>query len=103
MTTAAVYGMGSWGTAYAAVLADGGTTVRMWGRRAEVVEQVNAGSNEDYLPGIELPSGHHRDDRPGRGRRGGRHRRAGGALADPARQPRRLGRRSCPAERLSSR
>jgi glycerol-3-phosphate dehydrogenase (NAD(P)+) len=57
MTKAAVYGMGSWGTAYAAVLADGGTTVRMWGRRAEVVEQVNAGSNEDYLPGIELPEG----------------------------------------------
>lgn len=57
MTTAAVFGTGSWGTAYAAVLADGGTTVRMWGRRQEVVDQINAGSNEDYLPGIPLPSG----------------------------------------------
>ena len=28
MTTAAVFGTGSWGTAYASVLADGGTTVR---------------------------------------------------------------------------
>ncbi|WP_270888571.1 NAD(P)H-dependent glycerol-3-phosphate dehydrogenase [Pedococcus sp. 5OH_020] len=55
MTTAAVFGTGSWGTAYAAVLADGGTSVRMWGRRQEVVDQVNAGSNDDYLPGIELP------------------------------------------------
>jgi glycerol-3-phosphate dehydrogenase (NAD(P)+) len=29
----------------------------MWGRRQEVVDQVNAGSNEDYLPGIPLPPG----------------------------------------------
>ncbi|SDO69776.1 glycerol-3-phosphate dehydrogenase (NAD(P)+) [Pedococcus dokdonensis] len=57
MTTAAVFGTGSWGTAYAAVLADGGTTVRMWGRRQAVVDQINAGSNEDYLPGIPLPAG----------------------------------------------
>ena len=57
MTTAAVFGTGSWGTAYAAVLADSGTTVRMWGRRQAVVDQINAGSNEDYLPGIPLPAG----------------------------------------------
>lgn len=57
MTTAAVFGTGSWGTAYAAVLADGGTSVRMWGRRQAVVDQINAGSNEDYLPGIALPAG----------------------------------------------
>ena len=55
MTTAAVFGTGSWGTAFSAVLADSGTAVRMWGRRAEVVEQINAGTNEDYLPGIRLP------------------------------------------------
>ncbi len=55
--TAAVFGTGSWGTAYAAVLADGGTSVRMWGRRQEMVDQVNAGTNEDYLPGIRLPAG----------------------------------------------
>src|SRR5688572_15452326 len=57
MTSAAMFGTGSWGTAYAAVLADGGCTVRMWGRRAEVVDQINRGSNEDYLPGIRLPDG----------------------------------------------
>ena len=57
MTTAAVFGTGSWGTAYAAVLADGGTPVTMWGRRQAMVDQVNAGCNEDYLPGITLPSG----------------------------------------------
>ena len=55
MTTAAVFGTGSWGTAYAAVLADGGTPVRMWGRRQEVVDQVNAGCNTDYLPKLALP------------------------------------------------
>ena len=56
MTSAAVYGTGSWGTAFASVLADAGTTVTMWGRRAEVVEQINAGTNEDYLPELRLPS-----------------------------------------------
>jgi len=55
MTHAAVFGTGSWGTAYASVLADGGTTVRMWGRRQEVVDQVNSGCNTDYLPGLKLP------------------------------------------------
>ena len=57
MTTAAVFGTGSWGTAFSAVLADSGTTVRMWGRRPELVEQINAGSNDEYLPGIRLPRG----------------------------------------------
>ncbi|WP_406830071.1 NAD(P)H-dependent glycerol-3-phosphate dehydrogenase [Pedococcus sp. KACC 23699] len=57
MTRAAVFGTGSWGTAYAGVLADGGTPVTMWGRRQEMVDQINAGSNEDYLPGISLPEG----------------------------------------------
>ena len=41
MTTAAVFGTGSWGTAFAAVLADAGTDVRMWGRRSEVVDAIN--------------------------------------------------------------
>ncbi|GAB3070307.1 NAD(P)H-dependent glycerol-3-phosphate dehydrogenase [Pedococcus soli] len=39
------------------MLADGGTPVTMWGRRQEMVDQINAGSNEDYLPGIALPDG----------------------------------------------
>ncbi|GAA4395521.1 NAD(P)H-dependent glycerol-3-phosphate dehydrogenase [Ornithinibacter aureus] len=51
-----MYGTGSWGTAYASVLADAGTNVTMWGRRQEVVDQINAGTNEDYLPELRLPS-----------------------------------------------
>ena len=55
MSHAAVYGTGSWGTAFAAVLADAGTPVTMWGRREDVVAQINAGANEDYLPELRLP------------------------------------------------
>ncbi len=55
MSRAAVYGTGSWGTAFAAVLADAGTPVTMWGRRAEVVDAINAGVNEEYLPELRLP------------------------------------------------
>ncbi|MGB8381590.1 MAG: NAD(P)H-dependent glycerol-3-phosphate dehydrogenase [Dermatophilaceae bacterium] len=56
MTRAAVMGSGSWGTAFAATLADAGCDVVVWGRRQEVVDQINHGSNEDYLPGIPLPT-----------------------------------------------
>ncbi|NUK72384.1 NAD(P)H-dependent glycerol-3-phosphate dehydrogenase [Streptomyces lunaelactis] len=53
---AAVFGTGSWGTAFAMVLADAGCEVTLWARRAEVAEAVNTtGTNPDYLPGIELP------------------------------------------------
>lgn len=56
MTRATVFGAGSWGTAYAAVLADAGGEVRMWGRRAELVDAVNATHvNPDYLPELTLP------------------------------------------------
>ena len=57
MTRVAVFGTGSWGTAFACVLADAGSEVRMWGRRQEAVDQINAGVNNDYLPGIPLPRG----------------------------------------------
>ncbi|MCX4819620.1 NAD(P)-dependent glycerol-3-phosphate dehydrogenase [Streptomyces sp. NBC_01142] len=53
---AAVFGTGSWGTAFGMVLADAGCEVTLWGRRAELVEAVNSTrTNPDYLPGIELP------------------------------------------------
>ncbi|MEU9253259.1 NAD(P)H-dependent glycerol-3-phosphate dehydrogenase [Streptomyces sp. NPDC048270] len=53
---AAVYGTGSWGTAFGMVLADAGCEVTLWGRRRELADAVNTGrSNPDYLPGIELP------------------------------------------------
>jgi glycerol-3-phosphate dehydrogenase (NAD(P)+) len=55
---AAVLGAGSWGTAFAKVLVDGGTDVTLWARRAELAETINAThENPDYLPGIELPTG----------------------------------------------
>ncbi|MEU7063054.1 NAD(P)H-dependent glycerol-3-phosphate dehydrogenase [Streptomyces sp. NPDC046161] len=55
---AAVYGTGSWGTAFAMVLADAGCEVTLWGRRKELADAVNTGrSNPDYLPGVKLPAG----------------------------------------------
>ncbi|MBB5935963.1 NAD(P)H-dependent glycerol-3-phosphate dehydrogenase [Streptomyces zagrosensis] len=57
MTRCAVYGNGSWGTAFAVVLADAGCEVTLWGRRAELVDAINEGrGNPDYLPGVELPA-----------------------------------------------
>ena len=56
MTRVAVFGTGSWGTAYATVLADAGSQVQMWGRRAELVDQINSDHvNGDYLPDLPLP------------------------------------------------
>jgi len=47
----AVLGAGSWGTAFALVLADAGNDVTIWGRRAEVCDAVNATHrNPGYLP-----------------------------------------------------
>ena len=55
-TRCAVYGTGSWGTAFALVLADAGCEVTLWGRRAEVVDAINTTrTNPDYLPGTQLP------------------------------------------------
>ncbi|MER5786225.1 NAD(P)H-dependent glycerol-3-phosphate dehydrogenase [Streptomyces mobaraensis] len=56
MTRCAVFGTGSWGTAFAMILADAGCEVTMWGRRAAVVDAINKGANPDYFPGVELPS-----------------------------------------------
>jgi glycerol-3-phosphate dehydrogenase (NAD(P)+) len=52
----AIYGTGSWGTAFAAVLADAGCRVTLWGRRPEIAEAINdTRRNPDYHPGLELP------------------------------------------------
>ncbi|MEE6272974.1 NAD(P)H-dependent glycerol-3-phosphate dehydrogenase [Georgenia sp. MJ206] len=57
-STAAVLGTGSWGTTFAAVLADAGTSVRMWGRSAEICAEIDEhATNERYLPGLALPAG----------------------------------------------
>jgi glycerol-3-phosphate dehydrogenase (NAD(P)+) len=52
----AVFGAGSWGTAFSIVLADGGNDVTIWARREEVAKDINESrENSDYLPGIQLP------------------------------------------------
>lgn len=57
MTRIVVLGAGSWGTTIAKVIADGGTDVTLWARRAEQAELIaTSHTNEEYLPGIELPS-----------------------------------------------
>ena len=56
MTRAEVLGSGSWGTAFGKVLADAGTDVVLWARRADLAEAVrDRHENPDYLPGIALP------------------------------------------------
>src|SRR5690349_20647979 len=56
MATTTVMGAGSWGTAFALVLADAGNDVRLWGRRAELCREINAThENSDYLPGVAIP------------------------------------------------
>ncbi|GAA1267525.1 NAD(P)H-dependent glycerol-3-phosphate dehydrogenase [Kitasatospora nipponensis] len=56
MTRCAVFTAGSWGTAFAMVLADAGCEVSLWGRRKELVDAINTTrTNPDYLPGIVLP------------------------------------------------
>ncbi|MER7999715.1 MULTISPECIES: NAD(P)H-dependent glycerol-3-phosphate dehydrogenase [unclassified Streptomyces] len=58
MTRVAVFGAGSWGTAFAMILADAGCEVTVWGRRQEVADAINTTrTNPDYLPGFELPDG----------------------------------------------
>jgi glycerol-3-phosphate dehydrogenase (NAD(P)+) len=52
----AVFGAGSWGTAFSIVLADGGNDVTMWARREEVAAAITQDrENSEYLPGVELP------------------------------------------------
>lgn len=58
----AVLGAGSWGTTFAKILADAATAsgvdrrIRIWGRRPEVVEQINSlHRNPQYLADVELP------------------------------------------------
>jgi glycerol-3-phosphate dehydrogenase (NAD(P)+) len=60
VTRAAVLGSGSWGTAFAKVLADAGNDVTLWARRPELAEQIESERvNEQYLPGVGLPPGLH--------------------------------------------
>ncbi len=49
-------GSGSWGTAFAMILADAGCDVTMWSRRPELAATIcREHRNPDYLPDLELP------------------------------------------------
>ncbi|MGZ4453124.1 MAG: NAD(P)H-dependent glycerol-3-phosphate dehydrogenase [Nocardioides sp.] len=57
MTKVAVFGAGSWGTAFSVVLADAGNEVSLWARRSEVAEEINrTRRNAEYHPDVELPA-----------------------------------------------
>ncbi|MGQ0837522.1 NAD(P)H-dependent glycerol-3-phosphate dehydrogenase [Actinokineospora sp.] len=52
----AVLGAGSWGTAFAKVMADTGREVTLWARRRDVADAITERrENPEYLPGIRLP------------------------------------------------
>ncbi len=56
MAKAAVFGAGSWGTAFSLVLADAGHDVTLWARREDVCATINEKrENTEYLPGIDIP------------------------------------------------
>ena len=56
MARVAVMGGGSWGTAFAALAVGAGSDVRLWARRAELVDEVNEQrTNHEYLPDTTLP------------------------------------------------
>ncbi|MEH0840956.1 NAD(P)H-dependent glycerol-3-phosphate dehydrogenase [Micromonospora sp. CPCC 205711] len=56
MSHVAVLGAGSWGTAFAKILADAGRDVTVWARRESVAEAIRTHRrNPDYLPDLRLP------------------------------------------------
>ena len=53
----AVVGAGSWGTAFAAVIAANHVPTLLWARRAELAREINLKhANQPYLPEIPLPT-----------------------------------------------
>lgn len=57
MAQVSVIGAGSWGTALAKRLCENGHEVRLWCRRPELAQQINAAHlNQAYLPGVTLPA-----------------------------------------------
>ena len=57
MSRTAVLGSGSWGTTFAAVLAEAGHEVVVWTRRDEIAREITQQhTNEAYVPGVVLPT-----------------------------------------------
>jgi glycerol-3-phosphate dehydrogenase (NAD(P)+) len=55
LRSVSIVGGGAWGTALAQTLAHNGTTVTLWAREPDVVEDINARHvNRVFLPGVEL-------------------------------------------------
>ena len=64
MTRAAVIGAGSWGTAFGAVVATN-ADVMLWARDPDLATRIDAHhENDQYLPGIRLPSTLHATSGP---------------------------------------
>jgi glycerol-3-phosphate dehydrogenase (NAD(P)+) len=58
VSKAAIFGAGSWGTAFGMVLADAGTSTTLCARRTDIVDAVNhRHQNPWYQRGIPLPAG----------------------------------------------
>lgn len=56
MTKVAMMGGGSWGTAFAAVVADAGSPVTLWTRSEEIAFDINISHrNSRYHPDVDLP------------------------------------------------
>lgn len=51
-----VLGAGAWGTALAKTLHENGNAVTLWDLKPAALEEIRAGRNESYLPGVPLPT-----------------------------------------------
>ena len=93
MSKVAVFGAGSWGTAFSIVLADAGNDVTIWGapRGGRRRDQRARTRTPTTCPASSCRRRSRATHDPERGRRRRRHRRPRRAVADAARQPRRVG------------
>ncbi len=56
MNKISIIGAGSWGTTLAVLLAEKGFDVKLWARRKELANEIEAKrENNQYLPGIKIP------------------------------------------------
>ena len=51
-----VLGAGAWGTALAKSLHENGNAVTLWDLKPAALDEIRAGRNEHYLPGVPLPT-----------------------------------------------